>query len=333
MQTRGGKWIDGETGRTDDLTPNCRVKIQNLPAGLDVSTAKIEYSTDGGNTWTYWGDKYTDEFDSRSIASDWTAQPLNATSGSATESSGTLRITGRGTMWRVGDGDGTSGTDSCYVVAKRIARSDWEVVTKVVSQTNSSPSAKAGIFVRNRLATRPSNAAAVLAVTPGEGIVFEYSATGSDAKPRGHICARLPGSGVKYRFPVYLKLVKVRQTYTPYYSQDAEHWIKMGTYSAVMSEEAFIDDMKRLYVGLYANSGTTDSDSTAAFDFFRVNLPATCTGRENTKGIQTITASHVPFGHAGSLNRIRFCIRDSYKSWELGPGAELVSPAYTVGIR
>ncbi|MFA5859874.1 MAG: fibronectin type III domain-containing protein, partial [Elusimicrobiota bacterium] len=44
------EWIEG-TGYTDKPTPECKITIQDVGSGLDITKVGYKYSTDGGTTW------------------------------------------------------------------------------------------------------------------------------------------------------------------------------------------------------------------------------------------------------------------------------------------
>jgi len=58
---------------TTDQTPDCSVEVKDNESGLDVSTAKYRYSTDGGSNWNGWfscsctGDDGTTSFENISV--------------------------------------------------------------------------------------------------------------------------------------------------------------------------------------------------------------------------------------------------------------------------
>lgn len=132
------------------------------------------------------------------------------------------------------------GTDEFAAIYRDDAVSDGAVVTtKVLSQTESWNYAKAGIMIRNDLATH-SPGYVFLAVTPGHGFVMQYDSDGDGGVDQ---TVSTGTSG----YPARLRLERDGATYTGSYSLDGTTWTEVGTVE--LPEVADVQD-----VGLFASA-------------------------------------------------------------------------------
>lgn len=139
------------------------------------------------------------------------------------------------------------------------APSSSTVIARVVSQTGSGPSAKAGLAIANNLTSPEQGGYAVLSMSAQYGLEFMTDSDGD-----GHLDT-WAGGGASYH-PVWLKLVRSDTTYTAYASADGVAWQQVGT-AAVPSANGTGD------VGLVAsavNLNYPGQITTAVFDSFSV---------------------------------------------------------------
>lgn len=97
------------------------------------------------------------------------------------------------------------------------------VTARVTRLDDTNPWAKAGVAVRNDLTgTRTSAGYAVMVVTPGNGIAFQWDADGN-----GYLDSFKTVGGIKA--PVWVRLVRSGNQVGGYYSTDGTTWVKVGS--------------------------------------------------------------------------------------------------------
>jgi NPCBM-associated, NEW3 domain of alpha-galactosidase len=139
-----------------------------------------------------------------------------------------------------GGSDLWGGTDEFAAIYRDGAAPTQAVVTTTVeSQTESWSYAKAGIMIRDDLATH-SPGYVFLAVTPGHGFVMQYDANG-DGQLDGTVETGSSG------YPAQLRLERDGSTYTGSYRLDGTTWTEVGTVELPQSAE--VQD-----VGLFASA-------------------------------------------------------------------------------
>ena len=166
-----------------------------------------------------------------------------AVAGSASYSGGVFTVNGGGSdIW------GT--TDQFNYVSQPLS-GNFTIVARVTSQTNTDPWAKSGVMIKQ--STTAGSAYALLAVTPGNGVAFQYGFNTSVAA----------GS---YTFPNgWLRLIRSGTTITAYTSADGSTWTQVGTATITLTDP--------VTVGMFTcahNSGALD---TATFDNLSVTSP------------------------------------------------------------
>jgi hypothetical protein len=96
------------------------------------------------------------------------------------------------------------------------------VTARVTAMDNTNPWAKAGVAIRNDItAAGASPGYAVMVVTPGNGVSFQWDADGN-----GYLDS---GSGVSgVRAPAWVRLVRSGSEVSGYYSTDGDTWTQVG---------------------------------------------------------------------------------------------------------
>jgi hypothetical protein len=103
---------------------------------------------------------------------------------------------------------------------------DGSITARVTSQSNTSPWAKSGVMIKQ--STASGSPWALLAVTPGNGIAFQYGYSNT-----------VPGGN--YSFPeAWLKLTRSGSTITAYSSTDGISWTPVGTATLAMADPVTI---------------------------------------------------------------------------------------------
>ena len=96
------------------------------------------------------------------------------------------------------------------------------VTARVTAMDNTNPWAKAGVAIRNDLtAAGASPGYAVVVVTPGNGVAFQWDADGN-----GYLDSFSGAGGVKA--PAWVRLVRSGGEVSGYYSTDGSTWAKVG---------------------------------------------------------------------------------------------------------
>ncbi len=131
------------------------------------------------------------------------------------EANGSFTIEGSGhDIWET--------TDQFYYVYQPLT-GDGEITARVLLQNSSEDWAKAGVMIKESTIAGASNA--LLAVTPANGIAFQYEFY-------NHI------SGGSYTFPVWLKLMRSGNNIAAYTSPDGSNWSEVGSTVITMTDNA-----------------------------------------------------------------------------------------------
>ena len=160
--------------------------------------------------------------------------------GSATVVNDTATVRGSGAdIWGV--------VDAFHFVYQPLT-GDGQIVARVASVQNTDPWAKAGVMVRASLA--PNSAQALMAVTPGNGVVFHRRTTTGGATT--HTAGPLASA------PYWVRLVRAGNVVTGYASTNGTTWTPVGSSSIALGATA--------YVGLAVTSHNNAVLSLAQFD-------------------------------------------------------------------
>ena len=144
--------------------------------------------------------------------------------------------------------DITSTTDKCYFLGVPMS-GNFSVSARVVSQTNSGASAKAGLMVRQNTQTGALDAATLL--TPSSGVHFQYrtvlNGSTTDSSTAG------PAA------PYWVKITKSGNTLNGWSSQNGTTWTQVGGNLTLSMTDPIL-------VGMAVSSNSTGNYSTAVFD-------------------------------------------------------------------
>ncbi|SFO09392.1 Right handed beta helix region [Streptomyces sp. cf124] len=133
------------------------------------------------------------------------------------------------------------------------------VTVRVTSQDKTSSWAKAGLMLRNNIASAgSSNGYLVLATTPGNGIALSY-----DSNSDGYLDTNILKTGSATVAPVWLRLVRSGTSVTGSYSADGTTWTTVGT--ATLTGANSTEDAGMFFT---AHAGST---GTASFTQFSVS--------------------------------------------------------------
>ncbi len=168
---------------------------------------------------------------------------------------------------------GTS--DQFHFAYKRLSGSGT-ITARVVSLTNTSPSAKAGVMFRETLDAGSKHIMVVAQPNADNGIAFQRRA---DTDLASEQIVNLPGMTA----PRYVRLVRSGNTFTASQSSNGMSWATVGT----MNMPMFAD----VYVGLCLTSHNANAVCTA--EFSSVNNPGTGNWQSQDIGIQSNIAEQL----------------------------------------
>ena len=156
--------------------------------------------------------------------------------GSASYASGVFTVNGSGAdIW--------GGSDQFNYVSQPLT-GNASIVARVTSQSDTDPWAKAGVMIKQ--STTSGTSYALLGVTPGNGIAFQYG-------------FNTTVSGGSYSFPNgWLKLTRSGGTITAYSSADGSTWTQVGTTTVSLTDPVTI--------GLFTCAHNASALSAATFD-------------------------------------------------------------------
>jgi hypothetical protein len=176
------------------------------------------------------------------VPSPWMTQDIGAPGvwGAAAFGNGVFTVSGSGAdIWNT--------ADSFRFVYVRTNSVNFTMIARVVSVPNINSWSKAGLMIRDSL--NPGAANALIAVTPGNGVTFQYRL--SDGGGDNNTTAA--GSA-----PCWVKLVGSGGTFTGYCSPDGANWTLVGSTT--------LTNITTAYVGLAVTAHNDSSLCAAAFD-------------------------------------------------------------------
>lgn len=225
-----------------------------LSTGGGEAQKAYNWTSNANGTGTYPASAFDDDFSANSIGAGktWT---ISNTTGNATFTAaiagGQLTLTGFGRdVWQ--------DTNQYVGVYRADITGDFDVSVKVVSQTTTSHQwAKSGIMVRNTLAGTDSGGFAIVAVTPGHGVAFQYDV----ATTVGELDGWVDNSTIT--LPCWVRLAKHGASVTAYYRTSvASAWTQVGTAQTLQSTLA------NSQIALFSSAHNANTACTAVFDDF-----------------------------------------------------------------
>ena len=240
-------WIDGwvnETGSTVGYleAPFAERSIthggrQSLP--MEYSNADSPFYSETERTWATGQNWTTNAADTLMVY--FRGHPVD------------LLDRGDGTIVVGGGGADIAGTaDEFRFVYKRLS-GDGSIVARVDTIGNTNGSAKAGVMIRESL--DPTAKHAMVAVTPGNGIVFQ------DRSTTGTAGTEITAAGLVA--PYWVKVTRTGSTLTAERSQDGINWVSITDDAAASSVD--ISMISGVYIGLAVTSHDATTETTAEF--------------------------------------------------------------------
>jgi len=178
----------------------------------------------------------------------WTSRDIGTVGlpGSAIYTNGAFTVIGSGDdIWNTADA-----FRFVYIVTNS---TNFSITARVVSIQNVNPWSKAGVMIRQSL--DPGAVNALVAVTPGNGVTFQYRSS-----PGGG-CNFINVTGISA--PYWVRLVRNGDTFTAYRSPNGISWNTLGS--------VVLTNISTAYVGLAVTAHNNSALCTAKFD--NVSLP------------------------------------------------------------
>ncbi|HEX4793536.1 MAG TPA: LamG-like jellyroll fold domain-containing protein, partial [Humisphaera sp.] len=194
-------------------------------------------------------------FATHTLPSPWTQQDIGTSAagvGNGTYANGTFNINGTGA-------DINSTADAFHYVYQNL-NGDGQIVARVASQQNTNTAAKAGVMIRQGTGT--GSIFADVVVTPGAGVLFTRRTAASSAAVTTTVAS--------VAAPAWVKLTRVGNTMSAFWSADGKTWNLIGTATVTMTGTVLI--------GLAVTSTTTLAVANARFDNVTVSATGTGTG-------------------------------------------------------
>jgi uncharacterized protein (TIGR02246 family) len=193
----------------------------------------------------------------------WQNLDIGTTSGSAAEIDGTWAISADGAdiWWK---------SDEFHFAFMPLS-GDGTIVARVLHNGAGSDTwAKGGVMIRETL--EPDSKHAMMAVTGGSGggKAFQHRPTTGQPSFSAH-------GGDRVAPPMWIKLSRVGDTFTGYYSFDGLNWIEQENWDldggVLAFNPATIELATDVYIGLFVTSHESDELRTYTFDNVRVVSP------------------------------------------------------------
>ena len=162
--------------------------------------------------------------------------------GSASYANGVFTVNGAGNdIW--------GPTDQFNYLSQSLT-GDGTITARVTAQSDTDPWAKSGLMIKQSTASGTNYA--LLAVTPGNGVTFQYGFN-----------TAVPGPG--YTFPTWLRLSRSGSTITASTSPDGSTWTELGTTTVSLTDP--------ITIGLFVCSHTAATLNTSTFGNVTLTTP------------------------------------------------------------
>lgn len=197
------------------------------------------------------------------VPSPWLQQDIGSVgfAGSGDYATGTFTIKGSGTD--------IAGTADQFHYVYQPLNGDGTIVARVVSIANTSAWAKAGVMIRESLATGSRHASTVIEYASSSGAQFvDRTATGGST-------ATVTQTGVVA--PYWVKLQRAGNTFTSAISSNGTTWTTVGTATVSMATS--------VYIGLIATSQNNSALNTSVLDNVTVSTPPDTTAPTAPTGL------------------------------------------------
>ena len=246
MVARAGTTFSAYTssdGITWTLVPGSSVKLTSMTGALLAGIAATSHNTTKLSTVVF------NTVNVSTCPLNWNCADIGSPvlSGSQSESNGSWTVQAGGT-----DIFGTA--DQFHFVWQQLS-ADGSISARVVSQTNTSSWAKAGVMLRQ--SSDPGSLYYAILVTPGNGIVVQYrKALGGNTTQVVNITGTVP---------TYLAVGRTSNSYTAYTSNDGITWTPVAGSSVTLGMSGPV------LAGMAVTSHNASALSTVTFDTVSVS--------------------------------------------------------------
>lgn len=176
----------------------------------------------------------------------WMTREIGAGGGGASYSNGVFTVSGSGSdIW---------GTADAFRFAYVPVTGNCVIVARVVSLGHTDPWAKAGVMIRASLNANSANA--FIAVTPSNGVTFQYRSSTDNNSGNNNTTG--------LNAPHWVRLVRSGNTFTAWRSANGVNWTQQGSSQTISMASP-------VYVGLAVTAHNPSALCTAVFD--NVTLP------------------------------------------------------------
>jgi len=204
--------------------------------------------------------------------------------GGSVATSGSINISGSGAdIW---------GTNDAFHFGYQVLNGDGSIIARVTGVENVDPWAKAGLMIRESLASNAKNA--FMFVSAQNGTWMQQRTTTGDATTTTD-AANLPAG------PAWLKLTRTGSTLVGYQSTDGVNWSQVGSASINMSSAVLVglaitshkvDDRATAFmdnVSISTTGGTVSAPSAGLLARWRFNEAAGNTASDSTANPANVT--------------------------------------------
>jgi hypothetical protein len=179
------------------------------------------------------------------LPSPWLDQDIGSDgiAGSASFNNGTFTVKASGTdIWNA--------ADSFHFVYQAL-NGDGQIIARVFTEQNTDQWAKAAVMIRQSLTAGSMHA--MMAVTPGDGIVFQRRRTTNGIS--------VSTTGASKTAPYWVKVVRSGSTFAGYQSVDGQTWVQVGQDTITMSGTVYIGLALSAHNNTVLNTSTFDNVS------------------------------------------------------------------------
>ncbi len=200
-----------------------------------------------------------------SLPAGWQSRDIGTIGGSAAEIDGIWAVSGNGDdIWYK--------SDQFHFAYTRLS-GDGMIIARVLDNGRGSDSwAKGGVMIRETLNQNSKHAMMAITGGDGGGKAFQHRPVTGEPAMSAH-------GGYQVKPPMWIKLTRVGNTFTGYYSVNGVHWIEQENWSLdgdnAAKNPATIEMATDVYIGLFATSHRSGEIRTYTFDNVSVTgLPA-----------------------------------------------------------
>ena len=228
----GLNWTQVGTNQTVSMAANVYVGlVVNSANNAALATATFDNVSIGPNATS-------------SLPAPWLNQDVGQVglAGKASYSNGTFTLNGSGTQ--------VFGTADAFQFVYQPLSGDGTIIARLLSLNGGATTQSAGLMVRETLTESSTN---VYTSLGQQSLIFfdERATTGGTTGYQN--------SANAVALPIWLKLVRIGNTFSGYLSPDGLNWIQVGTSQTV-------NMAANVYIGLAVNSANNSALATATFD-------------------------------------------------------------------